>query len=144
MSRKRSLSALAALGFTSCAAFAQGSQGEPNQPEPTVLLVPVLVSDPALASGCWAQFYSKRDFNGDVATLVGPAAFVTLDKGIARELRREIDSLVLGPNATLTVYEHALFKDGAVTFVPNSREAGLIKRLGFLGRIESMRLECAG
>ena len=108
-----------------------------------MLLIPVLVTDPALASGCWAQFYSKRDFNGDVATLVDPAGFVSLDKGKARELKREIDSLVLGPKATLTVYEHALFKDGAVTFAANSREAGRIKKLGFHGRIESLRLECS-
>jgi len=118
------------------------AQAAPNEPEPTVLLVPVLVTDPALASGCWAQFYDKRDFKGDVATLVGPAGFVTLDKGTARQLKKEIDSLVLGPKARLTIYEHALFKDGAVTFDPNAREAGLIKRLGFDGHIESLRLEC--
>ena len=130
------------LAATALAAVACSAQTTPNQPEATVLLVPVLVTDPALASGCWAQFYSKRDFNGDVATLVGPAGFVSLDKGIARELKREIDSLVLGPKATLTVYEHALFKDGAVTFPANSREAGLVQKLGFHGRIESLRLDC--
>ncbi|MCK9689472.1 hypothetical protein [Scleromatobacter humisilvae] len=139
MSFRRNFSTLAALVVTSAATLAQTA---PNQPEPMVLLVPVLVTDPALAAGCWAQFYGKRDFNGDVATLIGPAGFVSLDKGTARELKREIDSLVLGPKATLTVYEHALFKDGSVTFAANSREAGLIKKLGFHGRIESMRLDC--
>lgn len=124
------------------AGWAQTTTDAPNQPEPTLILVPVLVTDPALEAGCWAQFYAKRDFKGDVATLIGPAGVVTLDKGRARELKREIDSLVLGPKAVLTVYEHAYFKDGAVTFAANSREAGLIKKLGFAGRIESMRLEC--
>jgi hypothetical protein len=40
------------------------------------------------------------------------------------------------------VFEHKLFKDKSVKFGPNSKEAGLVKKLGFTGRIESMKLEC--
>jgi len=142
MTLKHNLIAIAFSALGMSAAWAQAASDVPNQPEPTVILVPVLVTDPALESGCWAQFFAERNFKGDVATLVGPAGVVTLDKGRARELKREIDSLVLGPKAVLTVYQHAYFKDGAVTFQSNSREPGLIKKLGFGGRIESMRLEC--
>ena len=142
MFKKRTIVGLSALTLFSATALAQATLDAPNTPEPKIILIPVLVTDPALGSGCWVQFYSKRDFNGDVATLVGPAGIVSLDKGTARELKQEIDSLVMGPNATLTVYEHALFKDRSVKFDANAREAGLVKKLSFGGQIESMRLDC--
>ena len=114
----------------------------PNQPAPVVMLVPVQVSTKALESGCWAQFYDGRDFKGDILTLVGPADIGGFDKGSGRQLKRNIDSVVLGDKATLHVYEHQMFRDRTVQFAPNTREAGLIKKLGFGGRIQSMKLEC--
>ncbi|MEJ8826570.1 hypothetical protein WKW80_31895 [Variovorax humicola] len=113
-----------------------------NQPDPTILLIPVQVNDPALATGCWAQFYSDRDFQGDMATLVGPAVIETVDKDSAKALKRAIDSVSVGPKATLQVYEHSMFRDRTATFAPNTRAGGLVQRLGFGGRIESMKLSC--
>ncbi|MDB5733081.1 MAG: hypothetical protein JWQ03_2976 [Variovorax sp.] len=114
-----------------------------NQPAPVVMLVPVQISNQALESGCWAQFYDERDFKGDILTLVGPAEFSGLDNGSGRQLKRNIDSLVLGSKATLHVYEHQMFKDRSVQFGPNAREAGLVRKLGFGGRIQSLKLDCA-
>ena len=114
-----------------------------NKPAPLVLLVPVEISNKALESGCWAQFYDERNFKGDVLTLVGPANIDSQDKGSGRQFKRNIDSLVLGPKATLKIYEHQMFKDKSVEFPANSKEAGLIKKLGFGGRIQSLQLQCA-
>jgi hypothetical protein len=114
-----------------------------NRPDPTILLVPIRVEDPALASGCWAQFYTGRDFKGDMLTLVGPAEVQSMDKGTARQLKRDIDSVSVGPRATLQVYEHAMFRDRTVNFPVNSREGGLTRKLGFGGRIEAMKLNCS-
>jgi hypothetical protein len=115
-----------------------------NQPEPVVMLVPVEISNKALESGCWAQFYDQRNFKGDILTLVGPAEVGSADKGTGRQFKRSIDSLVLGPKATLKVFEHQMFKDKAVDFPANAREPGLIKKLGVGGRIQSLQLECTG
>lgn len=138
-------SAVAALG--ACASNAPtttaATSGADNQPDPTILLVPVRVQDPALASGCWVQFYTQRDFQGEVLTVVGPADVQSMDKGAARQLKRDIDSVSVGPKATLQVYEHAMFKDRTVSFAANSREGGLNRKLGFGGRIEAMKLSCA-
>ncbi len=89
------------------------------------------------------QLYTERNFVGDPATLVGPASLQTADAFTARSLKREIDSLVTGPHATLRVYEHAMFKDRSIAFGPNSREAGLLTKLGVGGRIESLQLDCS-
>jgi hypothetical protein len=141
MKRNFRYSIAAALAIAATAGIAQTPKD--NQPEPVILLVPVQVSDKALDSGCWAQFYTKREFKGDVLTLVGPSVVASMDKGTARQLKRELDSVVVGPNATLKVYEHAMFKDRNVDFVPNSREGGLVRKLGFSGRIEGLELSCA-
>ncbi|MGJ7556741.1 hypothetical protein ACSFBI_22345 [Variovorax sp. RB3P1] len=142
----RTLLIAGALALGACASnapTASTASGIDNQPDPTILLVPVRIQDPALASGCWAQFYSKRDFQGDFVTLVGPAQVQSMDKGTARQLKRDIDSVSVGPRATLDVYEHAMFKDRTVSFAPNSREGGLVRKLGFGGRIEAMKLSCS-
>jgi hypothetical protein len=128
--------------------FAQTAASSPagapgNQPAPVVMLVPVQVSSPALEAGCWVQFYDERNFKGDMLTLVGPLDVGDFDKSSGRHFKRNVDSLVLGPKATLTVYEHQMFKDKSVVFQPNAREAGLIKKLGFGGRIESMKVNCS-
>jgi hypothetical protein len=113
-----------------------------NQPDPTILLVPVQITDPALASGCWAQFYSQRNFQGEMVTLVGPAIIQTLDKGTARQLKRDIDSVSVGPRAKLELFENSMFKDRAVSLPANTRVGGLMTRLSFRGRIEAVRLSC--
>ncbi len=115
-----------------------------TQPQPVVVQVPVEVTDPALQSGCWVQFYSDRNFKGEMATLTGPVSLDAADKFTGRKLKRHIDSLVTGSKATLRVYEHAMFKDRSVAFGPNSREAGLISKLGIGGDIESLQLDCTG
>ena len=116
--------------------------GVQNQADPMILLVPVKIEDQRLASGCWVQFYTKRDFQGDVLTMVGPSEVQSMDKGAARQLKRDIDSVSVGPRAKLDVYEHAMFKDRTTSFAPNSREGGLTRKLGFGGRIEAMKLSC--
>ena len=123
---------------------AKPAQATDNQPAPVIMLVPVEVSNKALESGCWAQFYDERNFKGEMVTVVGPTSIASQDKGTGRQFKKSIDSFVLGPKATLKIYEHQMFKDKSVEFAPNSKEAGLIKKLGFGGRIESLQLQCAG
>lgn len=146
---KTSVSLLLAgmLAVAAPATFAQAPAANPraaseNQPAPVVLLVPVEISNKALENGCWAQFYDERNFKGDILTVVGPANIDSEDKGSGRQFKKSIDSLVLGPKATLKVYEHQMFKDKSVEFAANSKEAGLIKKLGFGGRIQSLQLQC--
>jgi hypothetical protein len=131
--------ACACLVFTS-SAF---SQAKDNHPEPIVVMVPLEISSQALASGCWVQFYDEKDYKGTMLTLLGPAEFYSWDKTSGRQFKNSIDSLVLGPKAHLQVFEHRMFQDRTVQFDPNSREASVVKKLGFGGRIESMKLTCS-
>ena len=113
-----------------------------TRPQPVIVNVPIAVTNDALESGCWVQFYDERNFKGEMVTLVGPAVLESVDKISGKKVKRNIDSLVTGSKATLRVFEHAMFKDRSIAFGPNSREAGLITKLGFGGEIQSMQLEC--
>jgi len=130
-----------AAGCASTPGNLQTATGD-TKPQPVIVQVPVQVSTPELESGCWVQFYSDRNFKGDVATLVGPVQLDTADKMSGKKLKSHIDSLVTGAKATLTVYEHSMFKDRSMVFGPNSREAGLITKLGIGGDIQSLQLSC--
>ena len=139
----------AALALTASLSYAQAATppagvtaAGDNRPAPLVLMVPVEVSNQALQAGCWAQFYEQKDFKGEMLTLVGPTQLDALDKGSAKQLKRDIDSIVTGPKTVLKVYEHRLFKDRMVEFAANAREGNARKALGFGGRIESIQLTC--
>ena len=123
---------------------AKGAGVTAEDPVTILLLVPVETSRQTMNQGCWAQLFEERNFKGDAFTMIGPMQLDTVDKAAGRSFRRNTDSLITGPKATLTFYEHRMFKDKAVKFAPNSKEGGLIKKLGFSGRIESIKLECAG
>ena len=114
----------------------------PNQPKPVMMLVPIEVSSPAMEAGCWAQLFDKRNFQGEALTIAGPMEVDSVDKYAGRALKRNIDSLMTGPRARMTVFEHRLFKDRQVEFGPNSKQVGVVRELGFGGSIQSLRLEC--
>ncbi len=89
------------------------------------------------------QAYRKvGSFKGDSLTLIGPVELKTLDQGSARQLKRDIKSIVTGPRATLVVYEKQTLSARSVGFPPNSREGGLAEKLGYGGRIESLQMTC--
>ena len=148
---------IACLASTAATAWAQtGGIGAPaapgaaagrtpsgdNPPAPMVMLVPVEISSKAVESGCWVQMYDERNFKGDMLTIAGPTELQAMDDDSGRAFKRRIDSLTTGPKATLTVFEHRLFKDRSAVFGPNTREPGLLRKLGFGGRIQSMRVDC--
>ena len=143
---------LASLGIASLAACSSMGGGQRSSSgygaggadvDTAVVLLPTAGAAEQMRAGCWASFYDERNFNGNSLTLIGPVELQTLDKGSARQLKRDIKSVVTGPRATLVVYEKQMLSARSVGFQPNTREAGLAETLGFGGRIESMRMSCS-
>lgn len=141
------LLAASVLALGACSSMSPGGNSTTATPgsdvDTAIVLLPGTGAAEALQSGCWATFYDERNFNGDSMTLVGPVELTTLDKGSARQLKRDIKSVVTGPRATLLLYEKQFLSARSVGFTPGSREAGLAEKLGFGGRVESMRLSCS-
>jgi hypothetical protein len=137
------LSAAALASLAACTSMGSGSRsGAAAEPDSAVVVLPTSGAGEQMRSGCWATFYDERNFGGSSLTLIGPVELQTLDKGSARQLKRDIKSVVTGPRATLTLYEKQFLSARWVGFTPDSREPGLAEKLGFGGRIESMKLSC--
>ena len=134
------LSAVALASLAACSSMSGSRSG--GDTDSAVVVLPTAGAAEQMHSGCWASFYDERNFNGSSLTLIGPVELSTLDKGSARQLKRDIKSVVTGPRATLTLYEKQFLSARWVGFTPDSREPGLAEKLGFGGRIESMKLSC--
>lgn len=139
---------LASLSIVAAAAVLGGCSSMGRSPaavdvDTAVVILPNAGAGAALDAGCWATFYDERNFSGDSLTLIGPVDLQTLDKGSARQLKRDIKSLVTGPRASLLLYERQFLSARSVGFTPGSRESGLVEKLGFGGRIESIRMSCS-
>jgi len=137
--------AVAALGACSSTSSTRSSSGYSSgmaEPDTAVVLLPTTGAAEQMRAGCWASFYEERNFIGDSLTLIGPVELKTLDQGSARQLKRDIKSIVTGPRATLVVYEKQTLSARSVGFPPNSREGGLAEKLGYGGRIESLQMTC--
>ena len=138
---------LAPAAIAALVACTSMRSGGPSIASPTVetavVVLPTAGAAEQMRAGCWASFYDERNFSGSSLTLVGPAELRTLDKGSAQQLKRDIRSVVTGPRATLVLYEKQFLSARSVGFQPDSREPGLVEKLGFGGRIESMRMTCS-
>ena len=151
MTSRRSSLPLAALAISALAACSSTGSGQRSSSgygagsadvDTAVFLLPTAGAGEQMRAGCWASFYDERNFSGDSLTLIGPVELQTLDKGSAQQLKRDIKSIVTGPRATLTLYEKQFLSARWVGFTPDSREPSLAEKLGFGGRIESMKLSC--
>ena len=147
MHQRLSILLTAATLAALAACSSMGGGGSPSAAgaadvDTAVVVLPTAGAGEAMRSGCWASFYDERNFGGNSLTLIGPVELTTLDRGSARQLKRDIKSVVTGPRATLTLYEKQFLSARWVGFTPDSREPGLAEKLGFGGRIESMKLSC--
>ena len=139
--------AVAALG--ACSSTGGGTRSSSGyasgmaEPDTAVVVLPTVGAAEQMRAGCWASFYDERNFIGDSLTLIGPVELKSLDSGSARQLKRDVKSVVTGPRATLVVYQKQMLSARSVGFQPNTREAGLAEALGFGGLIESMRMTCS-
>jgi hypothetical protein len=150
MKLRLTLLALATTGLAACASIntttrpmdTSSGRVAAADVDTAIVLLPGAGAAEQARSGCWATFFDERSFGGNSLTLVGPADLQTLDKGAAQQLKRDIKSVVTGPNATLVLYEKQFLSARSVGFSPDSHEAGLVEKLGFGGRVESMQLRC--
>ena len=138
----RPTSVLALAAATALGACSSMGSRPADDVDTAIVLLPGAGAAAQVQSGCWATFFDERNFNGDSLTLVGPVDLKTLDKGAARQLKRDIKSVATGPRATLVVYEKQFLSARSVGFEPDVREAGMAEKLGFGGRIESLTLRC--
>jgi hypothetical protein len=92
---------------------------------------------------CWVEVYEDDNFDQDDphALVEGPAEFPTLKRFGGRDWSNDIESLIVGPSATVRAYTKEDFQGTEVAFVPNQRIPKLSK-LSMSNEIESLKITC--
>lgn len=123
-----------------------GSAKGKDAKAPVYLLVPVDVAanDNAMKNGCWARLYSQENYGGDMLTLVGPTLLADMDTNSFFGLNWDdrVESVELGPKATMTVYDNENYRDQVAQFKPGQRIADVSKRVGLFDEFASVRIDC--
>ena len=92
---------------------------------------------------CWVEIYMNADFdtNGPRLLLVGPHELPTLKGLNDQNWDNDIESIMVGPEATMEVYEHPDFAGRMLRLVAN-QNIGNLDDAHMKNEIESLRLIC--
>jgi hypothetical protein len=113
---------------------------------PLFIIAPTEVrTDPTLAKGCWVRLFPEPDFKGvDDLTIAGPTELPSLHTPAGGVYwKHKTESVIVGPKATVMVYENQQFRHQTATLSPGTREPRLRGNLKFTQSIDSLKISCA-
>lgn len=92
---------------------------------------------------CWADVFEDTGFDVDDphVRLLGPFQSASLEDVAGQNWNNEIQSLIVGPSATVYAYKDRDFSGTEVAFVPNQRTSNL-GELDMSDDIESLKIQC--
>ncbi|MGE5649708.1 MAG: hypothetical protein ACM34A_05875 [Bacillota bacterium] len=113
---------------------------------PLFIIAPTEVrTDPTLAKGCWVRLFPQPDYQGlDDLTIAGPVELPSLHTPAGGVYwKHKTESVIVGPKATVAVYENEHYRHQTATLTPGTREPQLRKGLKFTQSIDSLKITCA-
>jgi hypothetical protein len=92
---------------------------------------------------CWIEIFEDDNFDQDDphVKLMGDHEFASMTDVLGRNWNDDIESVIVGPNATVKAYSKKDFKGTEIAFTPNQRVPDLAK-LDMANEIESMKITC--
>jgi len=112
---------------------------------PQIIIAPTEVrSDPTLVRGCWVRLFPQTDYQGlNDLTVAGPAELPSLHTPIGDVYwKQKAESLIVGPKASVTVFEEQSFRGPTVALGPGTRQPQLRKDLKLMQSIDSLKIAC--
>jgi hypothetical protein len=95
--------------------------------------------------GCWVQIFEDENYQDSSDIVAGPGSWTNLRKlpGASKEdWGDEIDSVKVGPHATLELWEDEDFNDNHVVFGPGTEKTNLRGDPDMGDQADSMRITC--
>ncbi len=94
---------------------------------------------------CYAEIFEDNDFDKDDPHVLiqGPAQITNLKEYSGRNWNNEIESIIVGPNATMKVYSEKDFK-GIEVILPANKRVTDLSVVNMSNEIESIKLTCGG
>jgi hypothetical protein len=93
---------------------------------------------------CWIEIFEDDNYDVDDphVKIQGPKEFATMKNLEGKDWANDIESVIVGSNASVQAYEDKDFKGTEITFAPSQRVPNLGK-LDMANDIESMKITCA-
>ncbi|MBK4736581.1 hypothetical protein [Noviherbaspirillum pedocola] len=113
---------------------------------PELIIAPTEVrTDPTLAKGCWVRLFPEPAFKGtDDLTIAGPVALPSLHTPAGGVYwKHKTESVIVGPKATVSIFENQRYSHQTATLAPGTREPQLRGNLKFTQSIDSLKIDCA-
>ena len=109
-------------------------------------LLPAYAADIELQvvdKNCWIEIFEDDNYDADDphVKLQGPKEFATMKNLQGKDWANDIESVIVGSNASVHAYEDKDFKGTEITFAPGQRVPNLGK-LDMANDIESMKITC--
>ena len=92
---------------------------------------------------CWVEIFEddNYDANDPHVKIQGPKEIATMKNLEGKDWANDIESVIVGSNASVHAYEDKDFKGTEITFAPGQRVPNLGK-LDMANDIESMKISC--
>ena len=92
---------------------------------------------------CWIEIFEDDNFDADDphVKIQGPKEVSTMKNLEDKDWANDIESVIVGSNASVHAYEDKDFKGTEITFAPGQRVPNLGK-LDMANDIESMKISC--
>ncbi|MDR4496246.1 MAG: hypothetical protein AB7P17_03360 [Nitrospirales bacterium] len=93
---------------------------------------------------CWVELYEDTEFDVDDPhiRIKGPFEAGSLEALAGQDWSDEIESLIVGPSATIFVYKDPSFSGTEAVFVANQK-VGELAELNMSDDIESIKVQCS-
>jgi hypothetical protein len=106
------------------------------------MVVPVaFAADEKLGNGCWVKLYDGGNYTGSQYVVVGPVSVPAMREGLG--INEKFDSVVVGPRATLTIYDSINYRNKSAVLQAASRMPDLDDKKGMFETIRSLNVICA-
>ena len=89
-----------------------------------------------------ARLYTRIGFEGEALTLLGPLDAPNVWTGGGFPWDPEFESVAVGPDATLSIYDQRNFGEKLTTFGRGQRVASLDHSLGIFRKVKSLKVIC--
>ena len=92
---------------------------------------------------CWVEVYDDAEYDdkNSHTTLQGPKEYASLKNVEGKDWSNDIESVIVGPGATLHAFKDRDFQGPEIVFTAGQRVPKLSK-LGMSNEIESMKILC--
>jgi uncharacterized protein YjbI with pentapeptide repeats len=94
-------------------------------------------------NGCWARLYVEENFKGGALTLIGPVEVANVARQWGFPWEPMYESVQVGPNASLSVFDNAEFRERTMTFDRGRKVSDLDEVMGVFRTIRSLKVRCS-